>query len=227
MVILITRCHSTVAGVLDTETWSAKLFSFIHKDCLIKVSTRPGQLEALFSRSNKAAALIQLTGSNWAQYHQRVRGKKGPNHTHDAPTSSSSFLAALSHRPSTPTTTSSEIGEMAAELRYMKSLCFGPPPGKVRRIAPRNVLGCSSQKKFSSSIPKSFHEQFSPNPVHFLGWGLTGFFAANEAGGDPRSGVRHEDKGRLFCDNIVSTIWEHQIVLKTCQEHGCSLVYQG
>jgi hypothetical protein len=45
-----------------------------------------------------------------------------------------------SHRPSTPTTTTSEIGEMAAELRYMKSLYFGPPPCKVRRTAPRNVL---------------------------------------------------------------------------------------
>jgi hypothetical protein len=37
----------------------------------------PGQLEAaVFSRSNKAAALIQLTGSNGAQCHQRVRGRK-------------------------------------------------------------------------------------------------------------------------------------------------------
>jgi hypothetical protein len=54
----------------------------------------------------------------------------------------SSPLSAFgnSHRPSTPTTTTSEIGEMAAELRYMKSLYFGPPPCKVRRTAPRNVL---------------------------------------------------------------------------------------
>ncbi|CAD6212656.1 unnamed protein product [Miscanthus lutarioriparius] len=83
---------------------------------------------------------------------------------------------------------------MAAELRYMKSLCFGPPPGKVRRIAPRNVLA-SVPSFFLSSIPKSFPEQFSPNPVHFFGWGVDGFFVANESGDDPRSGVRHEDKG--------------------------------
>jgi hypothetical protein len=51
---------------------------------------------------------------------------------------------------------------------------------------------------FFSFFPKSFSKEFSPNPVHFFGSGLTGFFVPNEAGGDPRSGLRLEDKGRLF-----------------------------
>jgi hypothetical protein len=90
---------------------------------------------------------------------------------------------------------------MAAQLRYMISHYFGTPPGKVRGIAPRNVR--LAVPNFFSFFQKSFSEEFSPNPVHFFGSGLTGFFVPNEAGGDPRSGLRLEDKGRLFYDNTL------------------------
>jgi hypothetical protein len=70
---------------------------------------------------------------------------------------------------------------LAAQLRYIKSLYFGPPPAKVRRIAPRNVLA-AVPSFFSSPISRSFPEQFSPNPFHFFGWELTGFFVVMRQG---------------------------------------------
>jgi hypothetical protein len=74
--------------------------------------------------------------------HQRVRASE----ERKAHTGHSSFVFLLprssllhSRIAIDPTTTSSERGLMAAQLRYMISHYFGTPPGMVRGIAPRNV----------------------------------------------------------------------------------------
>jgi len=172
MVILITRCHSTVAGVLDTETWSAKLFSFIHKDCLVKVSTRPGQLEALFSRSNKAAALIQLTGSNWAQCHQRFRGRKAQIKHRTLllrlrlPRRSLRLGIAIN-----PTTTSSEREE---RWRDWRRSCGGtisaPHLPRFAGSLPETFLAAVPKKNF----PLPFQNHFMNNSPQILFTSLVG-----------------------------------------------------
>lgn len=47
------------------------------------------------------------------------------------------------------------------------------------------------------SFPQIFFRIFS-------GWGLMGLSVGNEAGGDPRSGARHADQGKLSCENPPS-----------------------